>query len=267
MDFLFHGAQEALVGAALFAGHGVADLAVVEHGFDFIEVLAQQVLRFLLERHEQGLVHVGLDPAVIEILAREHQIIDPLTLAPRFDARIAFDAILQGQQHIHGGEAVALGGNDGVRQGIDDETGRYARQALVGRLVARAQAADVGMLQVVDVFVCIHAQLLDQFGFLVLAFGQAAEDGEHGRRMQHVRIEMHVAEGGRGRQDQLAVNARLFAVIECVRHLHDDHAVEQRLVFAFLQEFAKFGQIRVRENGFVEVNQGKARHLDILFLR
>ncbi len=75
--------------------------------------------------------------------------------------------------------------------------------------------------------------------------------------MQHVRIEVHVAEGGRGRQDQLAVNARFLAVIERIRHLHDDHAVEQGLVFAFLQEFAKFGQIRVREDGFIEVNQGK----------
>ena len=73
--------------------------------------------------------------------------------------------------------------------------------------------------------------------------------------------------GRRGAGDQLAVDARLVAVGERVRHLDDHHAIEQRLVLLFLQELVELGEVGVREDGLVEVDQREARHLDVLFLR
>ena len=57
--------------------------AVVERRLDLVEVLVEQLLRLLLERDEQRLVHVLLHPAVVEILARDDQEIDPLALLLR----------------------------------------------------------------------------------------------------------------------------------------------------------------------------------------
>ena len=269
MDFFFHRAQEALVGPAFVASDRVAHLAVVEHRFDFIEVFVKQVLRLLLKRDEQGLVDVGLDPAVIKILACQHQVIDPFAFAARLDAGVVLDAVLQGQQHVHGAQAVAFGRDNRVRQRIDHETGRHARQRLVlaGSVAfALAQAPHLGLVQVFHVFAGMDAQALHQFGLFFVTVLQAAQDGEHGRRMQRVRVQVHGAKGGR-RQDQLAVDARFLAVIEGVRYLHDDHAVEQGLVLAFLHEFAEFGQVGVGDNGFIEVDQRKTRDLDVFLLR
>ena len=50
-------------------------------------------------------------------------------------------------------------------------------------------------------------------------------------------------------------------------HLDDDHAVEQRLVLLLLQELVELGQVRVREDRLVQVDQREARHLDVLLLR
>ena len=56
---------------------GSVHLAVVERGLDLVEILLEQLLRFLLERGEQRPVHVFLDPAVVELLARQHEVVDP----------------------------------------------------------------------------------------------------------------------------------------------------------------------------------------------
>ena len=98
------------------------------------------------------------------------------------------------------------------------------------------------------------------------SFLQAGEHREHRRGVQRMRVEMHFAERLR-RGGELLVDARLFLVRERVRHLDDDHAVEQRLVFRFLQEFAEFCEVGVREDRLVQVNQREARHLDVLLLR
>ena len=69
------------------------------------------------------------------------------------------------------------------------------------------------------------------------------------------------------RRGELLVDARLFLVGERVRHLDDHHPVEQRLVLRLLQELAELGEVGVREDRLVEVDQREARHLDVLFLR
>src|SRR6185295_188340 len=105
-DLLLHVAQEALVGLPLLAGDRVLDGAAVERRLDLVEVLVQQPLGFLLERHEQRLVHVLLHPAVVEVLAHRHQVVDPLALLLAIDAHVGLDRVLERDQHIHGGEAL-----------------------------------------------------------------------------------------------------------------------------------------------------------------
>ena len=79
-------------GGAVFAGDGIGDLALVERGLDLIEILLQQLLRLVLEGGEQGPMHVLLDPAVVELLARRHQMIEPGLFLLGIHARIALDA-------------------------------------------------------------------------------------------------------------------------------------------------------------------------------
>ena len=81
--------------------------AVVERRLDFVEVLVEQVLRFLLEGDEKRLVDVLLHPLVVEILARDHQEIDPLALLLRVDARVGLDRVLEPEQHVHRGQALS----------------------------------------------------------------------------------------------------------------------------------------------------------------
>lgn len=78
-------------------------------------------------------------------------------------------------------------------------------------------------------------------------------------------IKVDLAEGRR-LGDQLGVNFRLVAVVERIGHLHDHHAVEQGFVFLLLEELAEFGQIGVGDDGLVDVDQRKARDLDVLLL-
>src|SRR5690606_32071142 len=66
LDLLLHRAQEPLVRRPRFAGDRVGDFAVVERGLDLVEILVEQLLRLVLERGEQGAVHVLLHPAVVE---------------------------------------------------------------------------------------------------------------------------------------------------------------------------------------------------------
>jgi hypothetical protein len=51
------------------------------------------------------------------------------------------------------------------------------------------------------------------------------------------------------------------------RYLDDDHAVEQRLVLLLLQELVELGEVGVREDGLVQIDEREARDLDVLLLR
>lgn len=123
------------------------------------------------------------------------------------------------------------------------------------------------MMDAVGVLAGVDAHAARQLVVAVLALVQAAQHGEHGGRVQHVRVQVDAAERRRRGQDQLVVDARLLAVVQRVRHLHDDHAVEQALVFALLQKLAELGQIGVRQDRLVQIDQRKARDLDVFLLR
>src|SRR4051812_5288 len=263
-DFLFHRAQEPLVGLALLVGDRVAHRAVVELRLDLVQILVEQLLRFLLEGHEERLVDVFLHPAVVEVLAHRNEEVDPLALLLAVDPDVGFDRILERDQHVHRGEAARLRLDDGVGERVDDEARRYAGEALV-----RALGADLRRLvgrDAFDVLGGVDAHFLDVVLVALLALGEAREHGEHRGDVQGVRVEVHLPERLRGRAE-LAIDARLFLVVQRVRHLDDDHAVEQRLVLRLLQELAELGEVGVRDDGLVEVDEREERHLDVLLLR
>ena len=141
--------------------------------------------------------------------------------------------------------------------------GLTPRQALVGRL--RADARHVGRSETLDVLVGVELELLREIEALALRLLQPRQDREHGGEIDDVRVEVHLAERRRARHE-LAIDARLVAERERVRHLDDHHAIEQRLVLLLLQELVELGQVRVREDRLVEMNQRETRHLDVLLL-
>jgi hypothetical protein len=112
----------------------------------------------------------------------------------------------------------------------------------------------------------IQTQFLRNVETFALRFRQTSEYREHRGEVQDVRIEVHISERWRTGY-QLLVDAGFVLVRQRIRHLDDDHAVEQGLVLLLLKELVELGQVRVRENGFVEVNEREAGHLDILLLR
>ena len=80
-----------------------------------------------------------------------------------------------------------------------------------------------------------------------------------------MRIQVHVAERRRAGY-QLLVDARFVAIGERVRDLDDHHAIQQRLVLLLLQELVEFGEVGVREDRLVQVDEREARDLDVLLL-
>ena len=128
------------------------------------------------------------------------------------------------------------------------------------------QPRGFGLGNALDRLAGVEPQLLRHVQALALRLRQARQDGEHRREIQHVRIEVHVAERRRAGH-QLLIDARLVAVGQRIRDLDDDHAVEQRLVFLLLQELVEFREVGMRENGLVQVDEREARHLDVLLLR
>src|SRR5258706_5391732 len=235
-DLLLDVAQEALVGLALLAGDRVAQRAVVERRLDLVEILVEQLLRLVLERDEQCLVHVLLHPAVVEILAHRHQEVDPLALLLAVHAHVALDRVLERDQHLHRGQAFRARLDDGAGERVDDEARRDARQALVG--IARLDLLHLGLRDALDVVAGVEADLLCMLGLALFALGESRQHRERRRHVQRVRIEGHLAECLR-RRAELAEDARRLLVGEGVGHLDDHHAIEQRLVFRLLQELAE----------------------------
>src|SRR5690606_41139608 len=79
---------------------------MIERCFDLVEVLVEELLRFILERSEQGAVYVLFDPTVVEVLTRQHQIIDPELLQFPIQTSVVLDGVLERKQHFHAGQAL-----------------------------------------------------------------------------------------------------------------------------------------------------------------
>ena len=133
-----------------------------------------------------------------------------------------------------------------------------------GASACRRAASALG--NTLDGLAGIQTQLLRQIQSFALRLREARQDGEDRGEVEHVRVEVHVAERRRA-GDQLLVDARLVAVRQRVRNLDDDHAVEQRLVLLLLQELVELREVGVREDRLVQVDEREARHLDVLLLR
>src|SRR6266404_958607 len=169
-DLLFHRAQEPLVGLPLLVGDRIAHRAVVERGFHLVEVFVQELLGFLLEGDEQRLVHVLLDPAVVEVLAHHHEEVDPLALLLAVDAHVGLDRVLEGDQHIHGGQALRLRLDDGVRERVDHEARRHPGEPFVG--VFMPHFLGFGGRDDFDVIARVEAHLLHVIGIALLGLPQ-----------------------------------------------------------------------------------------------
>src|SRR3954467_1942847 len=262
-NLLLDRAQEALGGLALLVGDRVAQRAVVERRLDLIEILVEDLLRFLLEGDEERLVHVLLDPAVVEVLAHHHEEVDPLALLLAVHAHVGLDRVFQRDENIHGGEALRLRLDDGVGERVDHEARRHAPEPLVG--VLGADLFRLGRRDAFDILARIEAHLLHVVGVPLFRLSQPGQDREHPCHVQRVRVEVHFAERLSGRA-KLAIDTRLFLIVERVRDLDDDHPVEERLVLRLLQELAELGEVGVRHDRLVDVDQREARHLDVLLL-
>ena len=77
---------------------------------------------------------------------------------------------------------------------------------------------------------------------------------------------MDFAERRRTRHE-LAIDARLVAERQRVRHLDDHHAIEQRLVLLLLEKLVELGEVGMREDRLVQMDERETRHLDVLLLR
>ena len=208
-------------------------------------------------------MHVLLDPAVVELLAGRDQMVEPLLLLLRVHARIAFDGVLQGKEQFHAGEAVRIAARDGGGKGVDHESRADPGEPLVGRF--GPQPHHFGFRETLDRLAGEDAHLLRQIQPLPLRLDLAREDGEYGGQMQHMRIQVGLAEGRCG-VHQLLVDAGFLFIGERIGDLDDHHPVEQRLVLLLLEKVVEFREIGVRQDGFIEIDQREARHLDVLLL-
>ncbi len=190
--------------------------------------------------------------------------VEPHFFLLRIHARVAFDRILDGEQQFHAGEAARIAARDGGRQGVDDEPRTHSGEALVRRL--GFQPLGFGLGEALDRLAGKDSNLLGKIHALAFRFAVTREDGEHGSQMQHMRIQMGVAERRRA-VHELLVYPGLITVRERIRYFDDHHSIEKRLILLLLEETVEFGEIGMGENGLIEIDQRKPRNLDVLFLR
>src|SRR4030095_13831658 len=122
-------------------------------------------------------VPVFLAPAVVEVLARQHQVVDPQLLRLRVHAGVVLDRVLEREQHFHAGQALLVAARDRVRDRVDDEARADAGQTLFGRFGARALY--VVLREAFHALARVQAQLLRQVEAFALRLQQARQDSEH----------------------------------------------------------------------------------------
>ena len=206
-DLVLDRAQKAFVRRTRFAGNRIGHLAMIERCFDFVEVFVEQLLRLVLERCEQRAMHVFLHPAVVEILTRDDEIIDPQLLRLRIHTRIGFDRVFQREQYFHARQTLLVRARNRVRNRIDDEARAHAGKTFLRRF--RAQPRHFIFGEALDAFARVEAQLLRQIQAFSLGFHQACKHGKYRGEAQRMRIQMDVAERGCGRHE-LRVDPRFL---------------------------------------------------------
>jgi len=207
-------------------------------------------------------VDILLDPAVVAILAGQHQEIDPGALLLGIHARIGIDGVLDGQQNLHAGQALAVSANEGGGQGVDHEAGTDPRQTLLGLFMA--QTLGLAPRDALHILTGIQTQLLAGIHGRTLL--EPRQHRKHGRHLEGVRIEMDTCKRTSPGYE-LLVDARFFLVGQGVGHLDDHHAIQQCLVLLFLQELLELGQVGMRQHRLIKIDQWETRYLDVLFLR
>ena len=209
LDLLLDRAQEALVRRARLARDGVGHLAVIERGFHLVQIFLEQLLRLLFEGGEHRAMHVFLHPAVVELLARGDEVIDPALLLLGIDARVVLDAILQREQQLHAGEAVAsLPRVMALEMALMMKRGLMPVRPSSGASLRSRAASVSGMPSTASP--AYRRSFFGDVQALALGLRQPREYREHRGEVQHVRIEVHVAERRRA-GDELLVDARLVA--------------------------------------------------------
>ena len=153
---------------------------------------------------------------------------------------------------------------DGIADRVDDEARAHARQAFVRRF--SVDSRHIGSSEAFDVLAGVELELLREVEPLALRFLEPRKNREHRGQVEDVRIEVHLAKRRRAR-NELAVNASFVAERQRVWHFDDHHAIEQRLVLLLLKELVELGEVGVREDRLIEMDQRETRDLDVLLLR
>src|SRR6185437_7293086 len=113
----------------------------------------------------------------------------------RLHAGVALDAVLEREQQLHAGQAVCRTTRDRVGNGVDDESRADTGHALIRGL--RVQARGLGLRYSLDRLTRVETQFLGHIEAFALRLRQPCQDGEHRSEIEHVRVEVHVAEGRR----------------------------------------------------------------------
>src|SRR5438132_3378235 len=226
-------------------------------------------------------VHAALAIARVEEVLHHRVVLLRLLLVPR--ARLGDDAadvahrrhellldrflhhVDEGLADVDRVDAVALHVvGERVVERLHDEACRDAVHALALGVLAQLLDVDLlGLALLDDLLAVVELQLGDQVALRVGL--EAREDGEHGGDLERVRgdVRPEVREA-----NDLLVDLDLLGQTEVVGDLHDDDAVEDRLVGVVGLELLPLGLVGVGEDHGIDVAQAvPTRRRDHLLLR
>src|SRR6266478_1128461 len=263
-DLLLDRLEEALVGLQLLLGVAVLHSRLVDERFGVIEVVLEGRLGLLLVGVDERLGDLLLEQ--LEVLLVEHVLEELEELLARVVREVAFlHHVDEGLADVDRIDAVALHVvGERVVERLHDEACRDAAHALALGVLAQLLDVDLlGLALLDDLLAVVELELGDQVALRVGL--EAREDGEHGGDLERVwgdvRPEIREA-------NDLLVDLDLLGQTEVVGDLHDDDAVEDRLVGVVGLELLPLGLVGVGEDHGVDVDQAvSARRRDHLLLR
>src|SRR6266566_4248426 len=217
-DLLLDRLQKPLVGLQLLLGVAVLHPRLVDERFGVVEVVLEERL---------GLLLVGVDERLGDLLV-EHVLEELEELLARVVREVAFlHHVDEGLADVDRVDAVALHVvGERVVERLHDEACRDAAHALALSVLAQLLDVDLlGLALLDDLLAVVELELGDQVALRVGL--EAREDGEHGGDLERVRgdVRPEIREA-----NDLLVDLDLLGQTEVVGDLHDDDAVEDRLV-------------------------------------